>query len=68
MLSSLLNAQQFTFSAWPRAEAETVSQVINENQENFPDIISRSSFIRNRLPVLTPEQDDTNAEGNKDEG
>lgn len=68
ILRSWLNAQQFTFSAWPRAEAETVSQVINENQENFPDIISRSSFIRNRLPVLTPEQDDTNAEGNKDEG
>ena len=66
ILRSWLNAQQFTFSAWPKAEAETVSQAINENQEDFPDIISRSPFIRNRLPVLTPEQNDTNAEENKD--
>nr|WP_276047071.1 MULTISPECIES: P-loop NTPase fold protein [unclassified Pantoea] len=64
-LRSWLNAQQFTFSAWPKAEADTVSQVINENQMNFPDIISRSSFIRNRLPVLAPEQDDINAGENK---
>lgn len=66
ILRSWLNAQQFTFSAWPKAEAETVSQAINENQEDFPDIISRSPFIRNRLPVLTPEQNDTNTEENKD--
>lgn len=67
ILRSWLNAQQFTFSSWPRAEADTVSQVINENQENFPDIISHSPFIRNRLPVPAPEQDDQNADGNKDE-
>jgi len=66
-LRSWLNAQQFTFSAWPKAEADTVSQVINENQENFPDIIRHSPFIRNRLPVPAPEQDDQNADGNKDE-
>lgn len=68
-LRSWLNAQQFTFSAWPKAEADTVSQVINVNQEDFPDIISRSSFIRNRLPLPAPEPepDDMNAEGNKDE-
>lgn len=67
VLRSWLNAQQFTFSAWPKAEAETVSQAINENQEEFPDIISRSSFIRNRLPVLTPGQDDINEHDKKDE-
>lgn len=67
ILRSWLNAQQFTFSAWPKAEAETVSQAINENQVEFPDIIRRSSFIKKRLPVLALEQDDANAKENKDD-
>ena len=67
VLRPWLDAQQYTFSAWPKAEAETVSQVINENQEDFPGIISRSSFIRNRLPILTAEPDATNTEDNKNE-
>ncbi|ELV2779245.1 hypothetical protein QNS18_003639, partial [Enterobacter cloacae] len=67
ILRSWLNAQHFTFSAWPKAEAETVSQAINENQVEFPEIIRRSSFIKKRLPVLALEQDDANAEENKDD-
>jgi len=67
VLRSWLDAQQYTFSAWPKAEAETVSQVINENQEDFPGIISRSSFIRNRLPELAAEPDATNTEDNMNE-
>lgn len=63
VLRSWLDAQQYTFSAWPKGEAETVSQVINENQEDFSNIISRSSFIRNRLPV----PDATNTDDNQDE-
>ncbi|WP_336750050.1 hypothetical protein [Pantoea vagans] len=62
ILRSWLNAQQFTFSAWPKPEAETVSQAINENQGDFADIISRSSFIKNRLPVPSSGQDNLNAE------
>lgn len=58
-LRSWLNAQQFTFSAWPKAEAETVSQFINDNQEDFSDVINRSSFIKNRLPVPTEETDES---------
>lgn len=58
-----LNAQHFKFSAWPKAEAETVSQVINDNQEDFSDVISRSSFIKNRLPVLAEEPDEASVEG-----
>lgn len=65
VLCSWLNAQHFTFSAWPRTEADTVSPVINENQGDFPDIISRSSFIRNRIPVLTPDRDDIDEVENK---
>lgn len=66
ILRSWLNAQQFTFSAWPKAEAETVSKTVNNKQEDFPDIISRSPFIRNRLPVLTPGQDVINEHDKKD--
>jgi len=67
VLRSWLDAQHYTFSNWPLAEAETVSQVVNENQEKFPGIISRSRFIRNRLPVPEVEPDATNTEDNKDE-
>ncbi|PVY82121.1 P-loop NTPase fold protein [Pantoea ananatis] len=67
VLRSWLDAQQYTFSNWPLAEAETVSQVVNENQEKFPGIISRSRFIRNRLPVPEVEPDATNTEDNQDE-
>lgn len=67
VLRSWLDAQQYTFSAWPKGEAETVSQVINENQEDFSNIISRSSFIRNRLPVPEAEPDATNTDDNQDE-
>jgi len=67
VLRSWLDAQQYTFSDWPVAEAETVSQVVNENQEKFPGIISRSRFIRNRLPVPEVEPDATNTEDNQDE-
>lgn len=59
VLRSWLNEQQFTFSAWPKAEAETVSQFINDNQEDFSDVINRSSFIKNRLPVLKEETDES---------
>ena len=55
ILRAWLNAQHFKFSAWPKAEAETVSQVINDNQEAFSDVINRSSFIKNRLPVPQEE-------------
>lgn len=58
-LRAWLNAQQFTFSAWPKAEAETVSQFINDNQEDFSDVINRSSFIKNRLPAPTEETDES---------
>ncbi|NEK83750.1 MAG: hypothetical protein G3W58_21385 [Pantoea ananatis] len=67
VLRSWLDAQHYTFSDWPVAQAETVSQVINENQEKFPGIISRSRFIRNRLPVPEVEPDATNTEDNQDE-
>ncbi|MEN4646974.1 P-loop NTPase fold protein [Pantoea agglomerans] len=67
VLRSWLDAQQYTFSAWPKGEAETVSQVINENQEDFSSIISRSPFIRNRLPVPEAEPDATNTDDNQDE-
>ncbi|WP_455853812.1 P-loop NTPase fold protein [Pantoea endophytica] len=67
VLRSWLDAQQYTFSAWPKSEAETVSQVINENPEDFSGIIIRSSFIRNRLPELAAESDETNTEDNKNE-
>lgn len=67
VLRSWLDAQQYTFSDWPVAEAETVSQVVNENQEKFPGIISRSRFIKNRLPVPEVEPDATNTEDNQDE-
>lgn len=67
VLRSWLDAQQYTFSDWPVAEAETVSQVVNENQENFKGIISRSRFIKNRLPVPEVEPDATNKEDNQDE-
>lgn len=67
VLRSWLDAQQYTFSDWPVAEAETVSQVVNENQEKFPGIISRSRFIRNRLPAPAAEPDATNTEDNQDE-
>lgn len=59
ILRAWLNAQHFKFSAWPKAEAETVSQVINDNQEDFFDVISRSSFIKNRLPVPMEEPDES---------
>ncbi|MEY8712291.1 P-loop NTPase fold protein [Mangrovibacter phragmitis] len=67
VLRSWLDAQQYTFSDWPVAEAETVSQVVNENQEKFPGIISRSRFIKNRLPVPEVEPDAINKEDNQDE-
>ncbi|MDU6432687.1 MAG: P-loop NTPase fold protein [Pantoea sp.] len=58
ILRAWLTAQHFKFSAWPKAEAVTVSQVINGNQEAFSDVISRSAFIKRRLPVLTEEPDE----------
>jgi hypothetical protein len=67
VLRSWLDAQHYTFSDWPVAQAETVSQVVNENQEKFPGIISRSRFIKNRLPVPEVEPDETNKEDNQDE-
>lgn len=67
VLRSWLDAQQYTFSAWPKGEAETVSQVINENQEDFSSIISRSPFIRNRLPVPEAGSDVANTEDIQDE-
>ncbi|ELY2671604.1 hypothetical protein SMC00_003180 [Cronobacter sakazakii] len=57
ILRAWLNAQHFKFSAWPKAEADTVSQVINDNQEDFSGVISRSSFIKKRLPALPKEPD-----------
>lgn len=59
ILREWLNMQHFKFSAWPKAEAETVSQVINDNQQAFSDVISRSSFIKNRLPVLKEEPNES---------
>ncbi|EOV9674389.1 P-loop NTPase fold protein [Cronobacter turicensis] len=57
ILRAWLNAQHFKFSAWPKAEADTVSQVINDNQEDFSGVISRSSFIKKRLPTPPKESD-----------
>ncbi|EOC1288559.1 hypothetical protein ACI09O_004209 [Cronobacter muytjensii] len=57
ILRAWLNAQHFKFSAWPKAEADTVSQVINDNQEDFSGVISRSSFIKKRLPAPPKEPD-----------
>lgn len=67
VLRSWLDTQQYTFSAWTKGEAETVSQVINENPEYFSGIINRSSFIRNRLPELAAKPDETNTEENTNE-
>lgn len=66
VLRSWLDAQQYTFSDWPVAEAETVSQVVNENQEKFPGIISRSRFIKNRLPAPEADPDTKNQDDNQD--